>query len=207
MIGLEAYLKDPCGTLSVPYYKAVRMGECIPVRIVHDRDFEGDIALGEKHMRYFRMLHNLECIGYTRAEGYTLRQLEVRDAQKLAALLNVCYSDGAFDQNAALRILQDEHAFLPGQLGAVLPDGTLVGSCLCAYDPVCREGTIEWLQVHPQHRRRGVAAALVNACLSEFKSMAAFVTVSGQCDNESQPAAVYRMCGFTGEDVWHIITK
>lgn len=34
-----------------------------------------------------------------------------------------------------------------------------------------------------------------------------FVTVSGKVDNDTKPEFLYRKCGFTGEDIWHILTK
>ena len=32
-------------------------------------------------------------------------------------------------------------------------------------------------------------------------------TASGQCNNASTPEKLYRRCGFTGNDVWHIFRK
>jgi len=34
-----------------------------------------------------------------------------------------------------------------------------------------------------------------------------FVTVSGEVDNSTNPEALYRKCGFIGDDIWHIMTK
>ena len=36
---------------------------------------------------------------------------------------------------------------------------------------------------------------------------ATFATVSGQCNNPTNPEALYRKCGFTGSDVWHVLRK
>ncbi len=36
-------------------------------------------------------------------------------------------------------------------------------------------------------------------------AFADFATVSGECDNPTRPEAVYRACGFVGDDVWHIL--
>lgn len=57
---IEAYLADPCGTLSIPYYKMIRMQMPPQLRVVHDRAFDGALDPGETHLRYFRLLHTLE---------------------------------------------------------------------------------------------------------------------------------------------------
>jgi len=43
--------------------------------------------------------------------------------------------------------------------------------------------------------------------LHDLKGKAAFVTVSGEMDNTSQPEKLYRKCGFSGNDIWHIMCK
>ena len=40
-----------------------------------------------------------------------------------------------------------------------------------------------------------------------MKGIADFATVSGKVDNETNPEALYRKCGFVGNDVWHILHK
>ena len=36
---------------------------------------------------------------------------------------------------------------------------------------------------------------------------AKFNTVYGQCNNSTNPEAMYRKCGFTGSDIWHVLRK
>lgn len=38
-------------------------------------------------------------------------------------------------------------------------------------------------------------------------SKASFVTLSGQVNNSTNPEALYRNCGFEGNDIWHIMHK
>ena len=40
-----------------------------------------------------------------------------------------------------------------------------------------------------------------------MKENAEFATVSGECDNSTNPEGVYRKCGFEGSNIWHIISK
>lgn len=40
-----------------------------------------------------------------------------------------------------------------------------------------------------------------------LKGTAQFATVSGQCNNTTNPEKLYRKRGFTGTDMWHILRK
>lgn len=84
-------------------------------------------------------------------------------------------------------------------------DGKMAASGIAEYDAICRESFIEWIQVLPEYRRKGLGKKIVTALLSRFKEIGAeFVTVSGNLENSSAPLELYRSCGFTGNDVWYI---
>lgn len=40
-----------------------------------------------------------------------------------------------------------------------------------------------------------------------MQGKARFATVSGKVNDPSAPQRLYRKCGFTGDDVWHILKK
>ena len=40
-----------------------------------------------------------------------------------------------------------------------------------------------------------------------MRDVTKFVTVAGQCNNPSEPEKLYRKCGFTGDDVWHVMKR
>jgi len=83
----------------------------------------------------------------------------------------------------------------------------VAASGIAELDRDCGEGVLEWIQVSEQHRRRGLGVYLVNELLWRMKDLARFVTVSGRCGNLNNPEGLYRKCGFTGDDVWHILRK
>ena len=64
---------------------------------------------------------------------------------------------------------------------------------------------LEWIQVSKEHRERHLGTYIVKELLWRMKDIADFVTVSGKCNNPSNPEALYRRCGFVGTDVWHIL--
>ena len=66
---------------------------------------------------------------------------------------------------------------------------------------------LEWIQVSQRHRGKGLGRYVVSELLRRLKSKAGFATVSGQCNNATNPEMLYRKCGFSGNDVWHILRK
>ncbi len=84
----------------------------------------------------------------------------------------------------------DEHTGQPAGLGIAEADRRI------------GEGSLEWIQVLPEYRGRGMGRLLVQELLSRLGSRAGFVTVSGEVDNKTNPESLYRACGFTGIDIW-----
>lgn len=66
---------------------------------------------------------------------------------------------------------------------------------------------LEWIQVSEQHRGYGLGKYVVSELLWRMKENAKFATVSGQCNNLTNPEAMYRKCGFSGSDVWHVLKR
>lgn len=73
------------------------------------------------------------------------------------------------------------------------------------FDGEAREGVLEWIQVLPQYRGRKIGRLIVGELLCRMVGKADFATVSGKVNNASKPEILYRKCGFTGNDVWHIL--
>jgi len=67
------------------------------------------------------------------------------------------------------------------------------------------EASLEWVQVHPAYRGKGLGKALVNELSQRALEEVAFLTVSGEVESEFQPEQLYRRCGFTGDDVWWLL--
>ena len=63
MLLLQEYVNDPCGTLSIPYWKSKELAVPQNMKIIHDRDFSVGMLRGYKDEPYFRLSHNLKNIG------------------------------------------------------------------------------------------------------------------------------------------------
>ncbi|MDX1665208.1 MAG: GNAT family N-acetyltransferase [Candidatus Promineifilaceae bacterium] len=74
-------------------------------------------------------------------------------------------------------------------------------------DVTIGEGSLEWIQVLPEFRGRGLGSAMVAALLRRLADQAEFTTVSGQVDNRTRPELLYRRCGFVGDDVWCVLRR
>lgn len=100
----------------------------------------------------------------------------------------------------------DTEVYCPELWIGAISGGNLIGSIICDFDREVGEAVIEWLQVLPEYRSRGIASALLGRALRTMSSFADFATVSGECDNITNPESVYRKCGFEGNDIWHVMT-
>lgn len=70
-----------------------------------------------------------------------------------------------------------------------------------------KEGALEWIQVDPGYRGKGLGKVLVHELLHRLSQQATFTTVSGEVDNKTEPERLYRACGFQGDAVWHVYRK
>lgn len=208
MITLREYRANPCGTLSIPYWKA--KGISIPpgMEIIHHSRFREEMAAGRHHSRYFRLIHHLRPVPQPGAvpSGVQFAPISANRAGELADMINRSYvHSGVGVTEEEVRGWASARVYRPELWIGAFADGTPVGSVIGEFDPEAGEAVIEWLQVLPEYRRRRIAAALVHRALDAMTAFADFATVSGECDNPTQPEAVYRACGFQGGDVWHIL--
>ena len=74
-------------------------------------------------------------------------------------------------------------------------------------DASMKEGILEWIQVLPEYSGKGLGTELVNELLTRMKSKAKFVTVSGDCNNSTNPIDLYKKVGFVGDNTWYIAYK
>lgn len=59
MITIDEYISNPCGTLSIPYWKNKTIKTPNNIAIIHKNNFNNQF---NKFQRFFRLLHKLETI-------------------------------------------------------------------------------------------------------------------------------------------------
>lgn len=208
MITLIEYLKNPCGTLSIPHWKAKNIVIPPEMKILHDKDFCADILSYYTDEKYFRLSHNLKEIPKITNDDFEIITATRKDIKSIVQIINDSYTDISINKeliksytktpvyNAVLWVIAKEKA-----------TGKYVGCGIADFDAEAKELILEWIQVLPQYRGNKIGQLIVSELLYRMKDIAGFATVSGKVDNLTNPEALYRKCGFTGNDVWHILRK
>ena len=205
MLSKEDYLQNPCRATSIPYWKEVSISVPENIYILHADDFSEELLVRYTDVPYFRLKHDLQAVEPMAVpEGYALCRAT---AAEFAAHIHECYGN-AMTVNAVVSFT--ERAVYCPSLWLALRDletGRIVATGIGELDIQIGEGALEWIQVSASHRRRGLGHYLVRELLWRLKDIARFATVSGQCNNSTDPESLYRSCGFTGHDIWHILSK
>lgn len=198
----EEYLKDPCGMLSIPYWKAETLSIPDPIRIIHCRDWKGQYG---HYQRYFRVKHDLRGLDPITFDHGTI-SIDLQ-ARQLSEMINACYRHERIAVTEEDILKWKDHQTFREELCVYInaDNGKMAASGIAEYDVNCREGIIEWVQVLPEYRHNGLGKRIVTVLLSRLKKMGAdFATVSGNLDNASDPLGLYKKCGFTGDDIWYV---
>lgn len=206
MITLEEYLRAPCGSLSVPLWKWRRMSLPENMLIRHDREFAPQP--GYEEQRFFRLRHDLKQIPKADLGNFAIRTAETADIPGIVEIINRSYADIRVTEEQICALT--ETPVYDGTLWVLALErksGAFAGCALADLDREAGEGILEWVQVLPQYRRRGVGRLMVAELLRRMAGKADFATVSGRCDDASNPERLYRSCGFAGNDIWHIMRK
>ena len=134
------------------------------------------------------------------ADGYTLRTTrteDLADCAQIAALLNAAFNrdihNAAEYQNFARRAPSFRSDL---DLVMVAPDGAFAAYVGIPYDEINRRGTFEPVCTHPDHRRNGLAKALMTEGLLRLKATGA-VDVIVETGDMPPANALYNSMGFT----------
>ena len=208
MISIKEYKADPCRAFSIPYWKAKDISVPKGMKIIHASAFDEKLLKKYTDKRFFRLKHDLKNIPSFEVEGIDFEIISPERIDGLTDMINRSYthSDVCVTKEH-IESLTATKVYCPKLWIGAYSDGELIGSIICDFDSEVGEGIIEWLQVLPEYRGRGIASALTCTALREMSAFAEFATVSGECDNVTVPEKVYRKCGFKGNDIWHILNK
>lgn len=199
-------MRDPCGSASVPYWKVKSIVVPEGMMIVHSSAYQQDAYGGYVDEPYFRFFHNLQNLTKpSLPTGFSVCEATLSD---FAAHINRCYT-GIGITETELRSYTERATYNKSLWLAVQDNqtGKIVATAIGELDTDIGEGVLEWVQVSKDYRGQRLGSYLVSELLWRMKYLADFATVSGQCNNPSHPESLYRKCGFTGNDVWHILRK
>lgn len=203
---LQEYLQDPCRKLSIPYWKNKSLQIPDNMRIVHHDDFDKKLFSSYHDEKYFRLIHKLNNVQSTPIEGFSVRTADASDIAIIVNIINKSYTDLSVTMEQILSYTKTE--VYDKNLWIIICESNTqaVGCGIADFDNEAKEGILEWIQVLPEYRGRGIGKMIVNELLCRMKN-ADFATVSGKIDNSTNPEKLYRSCNFMGTDIWHILTK
>ncbi|MCM1115043.1 MAG: GNAT family N-acetyltransferase [Clostridium sp.] len=204
---LEEYLKNPCRSLSIPYWKNKDIVIPKNIKIVHHNDFDQNHLVGYHDERYFRLIHHLDNIDTHSPKGFSIKTACISDIPMIVEIINHSYSDLSVSTKQILSYTKtkvyDKNLWI---LVSETNKNKIVGCGIADFDKEAKEGILEWIQVLPEYRGRKIGKWIVNELLCRMEN-ANFATVSGKVGNTTNPERLYRSCGFVGNDIWHILTK
>lgn len=202
----EQYLADPCRVSSIPYWKAKAISVPGNMKILHRDEYDGIKYENCIDEPYFRLFHDLKGLSKpVLPQGYTLCSVPLAE---YAEHISSCY-DGIGITEEELSHYLHKPVYDAALWIAVKDDetGEIAATGIAELDREMGEGVLEWIQVSESYRGKGLGSFVVSELLWRMKDKADFVTVSGQCNNPTNPERLYRKCGFGGDDVWHILRK
>lgn len=204
---LNDYLENPCGVLSIPYWKNKNIKMPSTMKIVHNNCFDESLLVNYSDEKYFRLIHHLKCIKQTFVEGFSVKTAKKSDIPSIVKLINKSYTDLSVNDNQMLALTKTE-VYSKDLWVLVTEDKTnhIIGCGIADFDDETKEGILEWIQVLPEYRGKKIGKMIVTELLSRMKK-ADFATVSGKIDNPTNPENLYRSCGFVGNDIWHILSE
>lgn len=208
MISMEDYKNNPCKVLSIPYWKAKSVSIPSNMKIVHESEFDKNLFCDYEDKRFFRLIHHLKDIPQINDMQIEFEVISSNKSKETADLINRSYTHSEIHVTADyVESWTSSKAYCSDLWIGAVKNGKLIGSIICDFDAEVGEAVIEWLQVLPEYRHNGIATALVSKALAVMREFADFATVSGECDNITNPESVYRKCGFIGNDIWHILIE
>ncbi len=205
----QKYISNPCGSCSTAYWKEKYFAKPEGIRVIHGMD-EARCYDVQKAKRYFRLIYRFDTdCNSVLPKGYSFHKTSLPDdCGQIAEFINRCYEGYALTEADILR--WTKYPVFDTDLWVFIFDdasNTPVALGIADYDASIREGSLEWIQVLPENRGMGLGKAVVNELLTRMKEKADFVTVSGECDNPTNPEMLYRKCGFNGNDIWYVFRE
>lgn len=200
------YLSGPCGASSLPFWKTERIAVPENMRVVRGDAYDAAHYAAWRDERFFKLRHDLADLKASLLpDGY---RLVSATTEEFARHICDCYdAEGVTPEE--LDAYRAHPVYDPALWVAVAAEGGgLAATGIAELDARIGEGILEWIQVSPAHRRKGLGAFVVNELLRRMTDRgAAFATVSGKLDSESNPLALYEACGVGGRVVWHVLTR
>ena len=202
----EVYLANPCKASSLPFWKTNAVTIPDNMKVVLEDDLQSIDIREYCDERFFKLIHRMNDIEKPSLDmGYRMARCGVREYAKH---IYECYSDVGISaedlEQYQTHVVHDRDLWI-----AITECGqdTIIASSIAEIDTAIREGVLEWIQVSPEYRGKGLGKFVVNELLWRMKDKVDFATVSGKVDNTTNSRELYKVCGFTDEEIWHVMKR
>ena len=210
-----AYLKNPCDYSALPYWKETTFTKPDNINVYHESEWNklSDNIKEEfiKVDKFFRIKHTLVQVNKEdlpkNCRYRTFDPNKEEDFDKALEIIKISYPNTDLTKNTLKEYTKNNvynnelWIFIDKINNGIY---TPVAFGIADFDPLVKEGILEWIQVLPEHRNKGFGKFLVAELLRRMKGIAKFATVSGDCNNISNPIGLYRKSGFVGDSNWYI---
>ncbi len=155
---------------------------------------------------YFRLIHRHDEIESQPLvpTGFSIVEVNIQqEHEEVAHFIGECYQN--IHPTADTVLEWSRHPTFDLTLWIWVVDnakGRAAGLGIAEIDTDISEGSLEWIQLLPNYRGMGLGKVIVQELLYRLGKRARFTTVSGETENKGNPEALYRSCGFKGNDIW-----
>ena len=201
----EEYIQDPCRTSALPFWKTEQVQVPERISVLREDEFTSEKPDGTDEP-YFRLV----CFPQNTERPELPAAFETAECgtEEYAEHINSCYrEEGVTPEEMAAR--KELPVYDPALWIAVRDreTGQIAATGIAEFDARIGEGILEWIQVSPEYKRKGLGKYIVKELLYRMKDKAKFVTVSGKVNNPDNPYALYCACGFGNPVTWHVVRK
>ena len=126
----------------------------------------------------------------------TIRAYRDKDRQALIEIYQLCFPNSP-PWNEAAKMIDDKIAIDPQGLLVGMVDGRVVSSIMAGYDG--HRGWLNCLATHPEHQRKGYAAAMVASAVDLLAQRGAAKINLQIRGGDTKLEAIYAKLGFTTE--------
>lgn len=214
-----AYEKNPCDYSALPYWKETTFTKPDNIEVYHESTWN-KLSKNTKDEfirvdKFFRIKHTLEQINSVdlpkNCRYRTFNPNCEKDFDKALEIIQISYLNTDLTKDKLKEYIKSD--IYRGELWIFIEKindddiYTPLAFGIADFDSQVKEGILEWIQVLPEYRKKGLGKALVVELLRRMKGKAKFATVSGDCNNISNPIGLYRKTGFIGDSIWYIAYK
>jgi GNAT superfamily N-acetyltransferase len=185
--------------------------ESVQVALIHQDFLDSDIVAGfATRQPYFRLLHRHQNLQTAELpDGF--RFVPIKTENELALVSSLIAQHYGERETPSVESWRARPVFTPDLWLWVMDTKTdsPVGLGIAELDVNFREASLEWVQILPAYRGKGLGKSVVVELLRRVAFRADFTTIASEMEfsERETPGVFYRKCGFSGEDVWWLLGR